>query len=260
LRGQSPRNLYGRRREATPSGEVRAGCSAVLITSLDNEKLKLVRKLHDRSWREKLGLFVAEGEDLVQAALDVRVEPVELLVAGENVEPALLAEVSTLGHPPRMIGVFRREDLPRTPVPEVGLTLWRVGDPGNVGALIRSAAALGPAFVALSEGSADPTGPKALRASMGALFRVPLVTFEEVPGRRIALVAHGGLPLGELDLSGPTTFLLGAEREGLPAGVLATCDDRATIPLAPGSESLNVATAGAIALYEHSRRRETPTN
>jgi TrmH family RNA methyltransferase len=191
----------------------------------------------------------------VEAALDAGVEPVEVLVAGENVEPTLLAEVSTLGHPPRVIGVFRREDLPRPSLlPDVGLALWHVGDPGNVGTLIRSAAALGPAFVALSEGSADATGPKALRASMGALFRVPLLAFDDAPGRRIALVAHGGMPPAELDLSGPTTFVLGAEREGLPESVLATCKDRATIPLAPGSESLNVATAGAIALYELSRR------
>ncbi len=190
----------------------------------------------------------------MEAALDAGIEPVEALVAGENVEPALLAEVSTLGHPPRVIGVFRRDDLPRAPVPEIGLALWRVGDPGNVGTLIRSAAALGPAFVALSEGSADPTGPKALRASMGALFRVPLLAFDDAPGRRIALVAHGGMPTAELDLSGPKTFVLGAERQGLPESVLATCEERATIPLAPGSESLNVATAGAIALYELSRR------
>jgi RNA methyltransferase, TrmH family len=177
-----------------------------------------------------------------------------VLVAGENVEPALLAEVSALGHPPRVLGVFRRDDLPRVPVPEIGLALWHVGDPGNVGTLVRSAAALGPAFVALSQGCADPTGPKALRASMGALFRVPLLAFDDAPGRRIALVAHGGVPTEELDLSGPTTFVLGAEREGLPESVLATCEERATIPLAPGSESLNVATAGAIALYELSRR------
>jgi TrmH family RNA methyltransferase len=190
----------------------------------------------------------------VDAALEAGIEPVEVLVAGENVEPALLAEVSALGHPPRVLGVFRRDDLPRAPVPEIGLALWHVGDPGNVGTLVRSAAALGPAFVALSQGCADPTGPKALRASMGALFRVPLLAFDDAPGRRIALVAHGGVPTEELDLSGPTTFVLGAEREGLPESVLATCEERATIPLAPGSESLNVATAGAIALYELSRR------
>jgi TrmH family RNA methyltransferase len=255
LRGQSPRNLYGRRRKATPFGQVGARLRSSLITSRENEKLKLVRKLHDRSWRDKLGLFVAEGEDLVEAALDAGIEPVEVLVAGDNVEPALLAEVSTLGHPPRVIGVFRREDLPRPSLlPDVGLALWHVGDPGNVGTLIRSADALGPAFVALSEGSADPTGPKALRASMGALFRVPLLAFNDAPGRRIALVAHGGMPTAELDLSGPTTLVLGAERDGLPESVLATCEERATIPLALGSESLNVATAGAIALYELSRR------
>ena len=190
----------------------------------------------------------------MDAALEVGIEPVEVLVAGENVEPALLAEVSALGHPPRVLGVFRRDDLPRAPVPEIGLALWHVGDPGNVGTLVRSAAALGPAFVALSEGCADPTGPKALRASMGALFRVPLLDFDDAPGRRIALVAHGGVSTEKLDLSGPTTFVLGAEREGLPESVLAKCEERATIPLAPGSESLNVATAGAIALYELSRR------
>jgi RNA methyltransferase, TrmH family len=162
--------------------------------------------------------------------------------------------VSTLGHPPRVVGVFRRADLPAAPVPEVGLALWRVRDPGNVGTLVRTADALGPAFVSLSPGSADPTGPKALRASMGAVFRVPTVPFDEAPGRRVALVAHGGVPPSELDLSGPTTFVLGAEREGLPEELLAECESRLTIPLAGGAESLNVATAGAIALYERARR------
>jgi TrmH family RNA methyltransferase len=87
--------------------------------------------------------------------------------------PELLAEVSTLPHPGRVIGVFRREDLPAGEPRPVGLWLWRVADPGNVGTLIRTADAFGAA-VELSEGSADPTGPKALRASAGALFRVPV--------------------------------------------------------------------------------------
>jgi TrmH family RNA methyltransferase len=226
-----------------------------MITSRDNEKLKLVRKLHDRRWREKLGLFVAEGEDLVEAARTAGIEPVELLVAGENVEPILLAEASTLAHPPRVIGVFGRDDLPRGPPPDVGLALWHVSDPGNVGTLIRAADALGPAFVALSEGCADPTGPKALRASMGAVFRAPIVAFDEAAGRRIALVARGGPALEDADLTGATTFVLGAEREGLPEEVLAECDARATIPLATEADSLNVAMAGAIALYELARRR-----
>src|SRR5438309_9330661 len=86
---------------------------------------RAVRKLHDRRWRDKLGLFVAEGEDLVEAAAGI--PAVELLVAGENVAPELLAEVSTLAHPARVIGVYRSEDLPRGPRP-VTLALWRVAD------------------------------------------------------------------------------------------------------------------------------------
>jgi TrmH family RNA methyltransferase len=226
-----------------------------MITSRDNEKLKLVRKLQDRRWRDKLGLFAAEGEDLVEAARTAGIEPEELLVAGENVEPTLLADVSTLGHPPRVIGVFRRDDLPGGTLPDVGLALWHVSDPGNVGTLIRAADALGPAFLALSDGCADPTGPKAMRASMGALFRVPVVAFDEAPGRRIALVAREGRPLEEIELSDATTFVLGAEREGLPQELVGECDTRATIPLATEADSLNVAMAGAIALYELRRRR-----
>jgi TrmH family RNA methyltransferase len=222
-----------------------------VITSRDNEKLKLVRKLHERRWREKLGLFVCEGEDLVEAA---SAEPVELLVAGENVEPRLLGEVSTAGHPPRVIGVYRRDDLPRAEFRPVALGLWRVADPGNVGALIRTADAFGAA-VALSDGCADPTGPKAVRASAGSIWRVPLLPFDSLPGRRVALVAGGGDPLERLDLRGETAFLVGAEREGLPAEVER--DAEAWIPIA-SAESLNAAVAGSIALYEWRRQNAPP--
>ncbi len=233
-----------------------------MITSRDNEKLKLVRKLHERRWRDRLGLFACEGEDLVAAAT---AEPVELLVAGENVEPRLLAEVSTAAHPPRVIGVYRRDDLPAPESRPVVLALWRVGDPGNVGTLVRAADAFGAA-VALSPGCADPTGPKALRASAGSIWRVPQLDFAAAvaPGRddasgashehrpkRVALVSTEGVPIGELDLDGPVVFLLGAERQGLPDGVVR--DLEAWIPIA-GAESLNVAAAGAIALYEWRRR------
>jgi TrmH family RNA methyltransferase len=219
-----------------------------MITSRDNERLKLVRKLHDRRWRDKLGLFAVEGEDLVAADI----EPVELLIAGDNVEPSLLAEVSTLAHPPRLIAVYRRDDLPRGTRP-VTLALWQVGDPGNVGTLLRAADAFG-AGVAFSDGCADPTSPKAVRASMGAIFRVPLSGFDEPAGRRIALVPSGGIPLPELDFTGDVVLVLGAEREGLPADVLERCAERASIPQPGGGDSLNVAMAGAIALYEFSRR------
>ena len=134
------------------------------------------------------------------------------------------------------------------------LALWRVGDPGNVGTLLRAADAFG-AGIALSEGCADPTGPKALRASMGALFRVPLSAFDEPSGRRIALVPEGGIPLPELDSAADVVLVLGAERDGLPSEVLERCEERASIPQPGGAESLNVAMAGAIALYELARRK-----
>jgi len=226
-----------------------------MIVSRDNEKLKLVRKLHERRWREKLGLFACEGEDLIAAAT---AEPVELLVAGENVEAALLAEVSSAAHPPRVIAVYRREDLPKPQARPVTLSLWQVADPGNVGTLIRTADAFGAA-VALSPGCADPTGPKALRASAGSIWRVPVLVLERlsddsaVGRKRVALTARGGDPLGEIDLVGEAIFLLGAEREGLPADLPR--DVEASIPI-EGAESLNVAVAGAIALYEW--RRQNP--
>jgi TrmH family RNA methyltransferase len=225
-----------------------------LITSASNPTLKLVRKLlAQKRKREELGLFAAEGEDLVAAAAAAGIEPVELLVAGETVEPALLGALSTLPHPARVVGVYRTADLPRG-AREATIALWRVSDPGNVGTLLRAADAFGSA-VALSPGCADPFGPKALRASVGAVFRVPLVAWDEAPGRRVALVAHGGRPLAELDLSGAVTFLLGAERDGLPEEIVADSNYLATIATPGSAESLNVAVAGAIALYEKDRQR-----
>lgn len=203
-------------------------------------------------------MFVCEGEDLIDAATAA---PVELLVAGENVEAKLLAEVSTAAHPPRVIGVFRREDLPAAEARPVTVALWRVADPGNLGTLIRTADAFGAA-VALSEGCADPTGPKALRASAGSIWRVPLLPFEAsntvfLAMKRVALVASGGEPLAQVALRGEVTFLLGAEREGLPDDVERDLD--AWIPIG-GAESLNVGVAGAIALYEWRRQNPEPAS
>jgi TrmH family RNA methyltransferase len=239
-----------------------------VITSAANPRLKLVRRLRSRRQRERLGLFVCEGEDLVTAALDAGIEPVEALadadrppllggLEAEPVEPGLLAEVSALAHPPRVLAIFRRADLPRleaAAAPPVGLALWHVVDPGNAGTLLRTSDGLGPAFLALSGGCADLTGPKALRASAGSVFRVPTGPFEDAPRPWIALVPRGATPLAEIGLGERVTFVLGAEREGLPADVVSRADETASIPLAEAAESLNVAVAGALALYEWRRK------
>ncbi len=227
-----------------------------MITSASNPRLKLIRRLQSRTQRRRLGLFACEGEDLVEAGRAAGIEPVDVLVAHEDVEVELLAEVSTLAHAPRVLAVFRHADLPRldsSSPPHAGLALWRVSDPGNVGTLIRTADEF-EASVFLSSGCADPTGPKALRASMGAVFRVPIGRFDEAPGGRVALVTRGGRPLAEVELTTPVTFVLGSEREGLPEDLVASSVEAVTIPVAGGAQSLNVATAGAIALYELSRR------
>ena len=180
-----------------------------MITSASNPKLRLAhRLLESRRQREKEGLFVCEGEDLVLAAEDAGIEPVELLVSGQDVEPELLARISTLAHPPRVMGLYRRDSLPRGVEP-VSLSLWHVADPGNVGTLLRSADAFG-ASLALSAGCADITGPKALRASAGAVFRVPTAGFDDVDARRVALVAHEGRLLHQVGREVPISFVLGA--------------------------------------------------
>ncbi|HEX5609838.1 MAG TPA: RNA methyltransferase [Solirubrobacterales bacterium] len=230
------------------------------ITSPQNEKLKLVRKLRERKHREREGLFATEGEDLLEAGIAAGAEPRFLLTAagseigGEEVEPELLAGVSSLGSGTRAIAVWPlRWSADSQLLPDSGnncalVYLHGVADPGNVGAVIRSAHALLGGTVVLGPGCADPFSPKAARASMGSLFaRPPLrAGLGETPAPRVGLVAHGGAGLDALD--GAATLCLGAEREGLPAEILAECDVQATIPLHPGgAESLNVAAAAAIA-------------
>lgn len=225
-----------------------------MISSRDNDTLKLVRKLlGQRRVREETGLFAVEGEDLVDAAAGAGLAPVHLLVAGETVEPELMKGVSTLPHPARAIGVYRAADLP-VGTRDACLALWQLADPGNVGTLIRTADAFG-ASVALSPGCADPLSTKATRASAGAIFRVPLVPFDALPGRLVGLDAVTGVPLAEADLTPPVTFVLGAERAGLTPEIAARCDVTAYIPMPGDAESLNVAAAGVIALYETFARR-----
>jgi TrmH family RNA methyltransferase len=223
-----------------------------MIASPQNEKLKLVRRLRERKHREREGLFVTEGEDLLAAGLAAGAEPHLLLSAagsglgGDEVEAELLASVSTLGSGTRVIVAWEQR-WTHAAKPSC-IYLHGVSDPGNVGAIIRTAHALCEGSVVLGPGCADPFSPKAARASMGSVFGQPLVraVVDDTPAPRVALVAHGGEGLDALGSA--STLCLGAEREGLSADVLERCDTAVTIPLrAGGAESLNVAAAAAIA-------------
>ena len=222
------------------------------ITSPHNEKLKLIRRLGWRRSREREGLFVGEGEDLLTAAREAGMEPVELLTAageglgGTEVEPALLDRVSTLASGTRAIGVWREAWADDAEAPCV--YLHGVSDPGNVGTVIRTAHALVGGSVVLGPDCADPFGPHAVRASMGAVFGERLLRggIDATPMPRAALVARGGESLDALH--GMVTICLGAERQGLPNAIVEQCQVQVTIPLREGAESLNVAAAAAISL------------
>jgi RNA methyltransferase, TrmH family len=225
-----------------------------VITSPDNQQLKTIRKLHDKRHRTREELFVAEGEDLVDAAAAAGWEPELLLRAGEDVEPKLLDAVSTLGSGVRVIGVYRQRW--SEPGGSLSVYLHGVGDPGNVGAVVRSAHALADGPVVLGPDCADPWSPKAVRASMGSVFARPPARagFEELAGTTIALAARSGSPLEEVPLARPELLCLGAEREGLPAAVADAADHVAHLPLRPDApDSLNVAMAATVALYERNR-------
>jgi len=210
---------------------------------------------------EALGAGILPAESFIAADRP----PDELLVARlarggpvHVVIDALLADLGTLGHPARVISVFRIEDLPqRAAEAALGVHLHRVIDPGNVGTVVRAAGALGPAFVSLSPGCSDPLSGKGVRASMGAVFRVPIALSADLPEgvELVGLVPDGGEPLWACDLAAPLALVIGAERLGLPADVLARCDRVCTVPLAKDAESLNAAAAAVVGLYEAVRQR-----
>jgi TrmH family RNA methyltransferase len=241
------------------------------ITSHHNQKLKEIRKLRQRRrWRERSGRFVAEGEDLLAAADAAGWHPVERYCAsgsglsGTEVDAELLTAASGLASGTRALAVYE-ERWAKQPTGPLCVCLNGVHDPGNVGTILRSAQAIGASSVVLGPGTADPFSPKAVRASMGAVFAVPLARQAEVadlPGVKIALVPGEGEPLREAGTLFPegwdqtstlrardgVTLIIGAEREGLPADVIAKADHIAHIPIE--TDSLNAAMAATIALYE----------
>jgi TrmH family RNA methyltransferase len=232
-----------------------------MITSPHNEHLKEIRKLNQRRRaRAQSGRFVAEGEDLLAAADAAGWQPLERYCAagsgleGAEVEPELLAAASELGSGTRALAVYEERWAP-APGGPLCVYLHAVHDPGNVGTILRSAEAFGAASVAIGPGTADPFGPKAVRASMGAVFAVPLAraaTLAVLPGATVALdTGTEATPALETLALTDLTLLIGAEREGLPADVIAACDHVARIPIV--SHSLNGAMAATVALYEASR-------
>jgi TrmH family RNA methyltransferase len=215
-----------------------------MITSADNPKLKQIRKLHTRRERARTGLFVAEGEDLIDAAPADAIEYV--LRADEDVDANLLASVSALGSGTRAIGVLRQRWSQAGG--DVSVYLHGVRDPGNIGTIIRAAHAFADGPVVLGPGCADPYSPKAARASMGSILARPPARagFDDLAGARVTFRTGGP---ADWDADPPLVLCFGSERGDLPAG-----DVEAGIPMrAAAPDSLNVAMAATVALYEQFR-------
>lgn len=248
------------------------------ITSQHNQKLKEIRKLRQRRrWRERSGRFVAEGEDLLAAADAAGWEPVERYCAagsglsGTEVEAELLTAASGLASGTRALALYE-ERWAQQPSGPLCVYLHGLHDPGNVGTILRGAHAFGASSVVLGPGTADPFSPKAVRASMGAVFAVPLARRADVgdlPGLKIALVPGEGTPLPELwrirstprneianPPAGDATLLIGAERDGLPRDIIDAAD--LTVHIPAETDSLNAAMAMTVALYELRTRMARP--
>lgn len=242
--------------------------------------MKNARRLHLKKHRVTTGLFLAEGEDVVSEALAAAILPVETFVSSDRPPPddlvarltrggsvhsltdAVMADLSELGHPARVISVFNADSLPNPPQsPTVAVYLHRMSDPGNVGTVIRAVATLGGSLVSLSQGCADPLAGKSVRASMGALFHVPLEIGARLPtrGRTLALTATAETVIWDVDLTEPVTLVVGAERDGLPYEIVAACSGAVSIPQTAYADSLNAASAATVALYEISRQRAIQT-
>jgi TrmH family RNA methyltransferase len=238
------------------------------ITSPHNHSLTEIRKLRQRRrWRERAGRFVAEGEDLLAAADAAGWQPVQRFCAagsglpGTEVEPKLLASASGLASGTRTLAVYE-ERWADAALGPLCVYLHGVHDPGNVGAVLRSAEAFGASCVAIGPGTADPFGPKAVRASMGAVFAVEMAKVgdpADLPGTTIALDPAAPRELSQISLDPVIpdtevrglTLIVGSEREGLPRAVVETADLSASIPIR--THSLNAAMAATVALYEITR-------
>lgn len=226
-----------------------------MVTSARDPRIvRAARLLRDERARREEGAFVVDDPELLAAARAEGIE-VEWVLEARDASPDALRALALAGQPPEVVAVCRRPPAPNGPLSPRSLVLARVSDAGNVGSIVRTAAAFGLPRVALTEGCADPFSRRALRAAKGTTFRRGLVAEGATlgPGLAVLLAAavpHGGVHPAELPPQ--ASVVLGSERGGLSEAERARCDLAVTIP-APGFESLNVAAAAAILAYELAR-------
>ncbi len=264
------------------------------ITSVSNPLIKQLRGLERKKTRNESGLFMAEGARLVQQGLDTGWQAEVLVIADKTLDRAhiqslaekaaatgtriiasperVMRQITRKDNPGAVVAAFRQrtytfDDLNRTG-PGIWLALYEVRDPGNLGTIIRTADCAGIAGLVLIGTCCDPYSVEAVRASMGSLFDLRIVsgvdftafnTWRNAHG--IALIAasvNGAQRHDDISYSTRTSLLMGNEQSGLPNAVEAACDHLALIPMRGGADSLNLAQATAILSYEAWRQQGYP--
>jgi TrmH family RNA methyltransferase len=255
-----------------------------VITSPANAQIKLIRALQgQRKAREAEGLFVAEGVRLVEEAarahapiqlvlhtpdLDERGQRVvrDVAARGARVEPvteAVMRVAAETQTPAGLLAVIATTPRPWPAAPHWVLILDRLGDPGNLGTILRTAEAAGAQAVALAPGTVDAHNPKVVRAAMGAHFHLPIaaIPWAEMPEKLGDLTtwvatAHDGPAYDQVDWRKPSALIIGSEAEGPGAAALRFTTHRVHIPMPGRAESLNAAIAAGVLLFEAARQRK----
>ncbi|MBW4661334.1 MAG: RNA methyltransferase [Drouetiella hepatica Uher 2000/2452] len=259
-----------------------------MLTSLQNPLIKQMRKLHRAKERQEQQIFLLEGTHLLEEACAVSYPLVTVCCTPtwqaqhpalweqviqrsqrtEVVTPEVLAAIATTVQPDGVVATAEHVslNLPIVDTLHLGLALENIQDPGNLGTVIRTAAAVGAEGLWLSDDSVDLESPKVLRASAGQWFRLPMGVsadlgadvrqFRALGVQVVATLPTATLTYWEVDLTRPTLILMGNEGAGLSSELAELADVAVKIPLAAGVESLNVAIASALMLYEAKRQRQ----
>lgn len=260
------------------------------ITSASNPLIKVLRSLDRKKGRNETGLFLAEGARLIEQAMSQGWQVETLVVSNAGAERAYVSELAARAQkqgarliqvPDRLAGTIARKDNPQAVIaairqrdlelsdlpqddPGLWIGLYECRDPGNLGTILRTADCAGSAGVIMIETCCDPYSVEAVRASMGSLFDVRLAraSFEAFDAWRkaaglnmVAASVNGDTAHTGVDFLQPSLILMGNEQAGLPADVEAACDTLCLIPMRGGADSLNLAQATAIMLYEGWRQR-----
>jgi RNA methyltransferase, TrmH family len=256
-----------------------------MLTSLQNPLVKQIRKLHRAKERRLQHLFLLEGSHVIEAAGIAQlpllvlcctpdwqaqypqIYATALTIADriELVSPEVLKSMATTVEPDGVIAIAPRQHQTPITIQTLGLVLETIQDPGNLGTMIRTAAAVGVEGLLLSPNCVDLDNPKVLRASAGQWFRLPMAIAPNLPQELqnyrdrgmqiIATLPTAAQTLWDVDFTKPSLIVMGNEGAGLSPAVTACADVQVQIPLSPGVESLNVAIAAALMLYEAKRQR-----